>query len=129
MTTPPRLLIVDDEALITFSMRRYFQALGFEVDCAAELTEAERLVSGQCYDVVIADLRLTGLGSVEGLDLIEFVRNRCARTRAILLTSYGSPEIEAAARQRGADAMILKPKALPDLAQVVISLLDDMERP
>src|SRR5262245_219478 len=74
MTTPSRLLIVDDEALITFSMRRYFQAQGFEVDCAAELPDAERLVTDRCYDVVIADLRLSGLGSVEGLDLIDFVR-------------------------------------------------------
>jgi DNA-binding NtrC family response regulator len=120
-----RLLIVDDEALITFSMRRYFMAQGFEVDCAAELEEAEKLVEAACYDAVIADLRLSGLGSTEGLELIAFVRAKCPGTRAILLTSYGSPEVEAAARDRGAHAVILKPKPLPDLAQVVVSLLEE----
>lgn len=118
-----RLLIVDDEPLITFSMRRYFEAHSFDVDCATDLEDAERRVAATAYDVVIADLRLTGVGSVEGLDLIAFVQERCPRTRTILLTAYGSPEIEKSALSRGAAAMIVKPKALPDLAQVVMSLL------
>jgi CheY-like chemotaxis protein len=93
MTPRPRLLIVDDEPLISFSMGRFFQAEGFHVDCASELDEAQRLVAAGGYDVVIADLRLTGAGSTEGLDLIAFASHRSPRTRAILLTSYGSPEI------------------------------------
>ena len=120
-----RLLIVDDEPLIAFSMRRYFEAHAFQVDCASDLEDAEGKVAAGCYDVVIADLRLTGVGSVEGLDLIEFVRERCPQTRTVLLTAYGSPEIEKSALSRGASAMIVKPKALPDLAQMVMSLLAD----
>jgi DNA-binding response OmpR family regulator len=122
--TRPRLLIVDDEPLISFSMGRFFEAHGFQVDCAAELVDAERLAATGAYDVVIADLRLTGVDSAEGLDLIAFIHERSPRTRSILLTAYGTPEIEREARRRGADAMIVKPKALPDLAQVVIGLLD-----
>jgi DNA-binding NtrC family response regulator len=124
----PRLLIVEDEALITFSMRRYFSAHGFEVDCAAELGEAETLVESRHYDVVIADLRLSGADGTEGMDLIAFVRDKSPSARTILLTSYGSPEVAAAARSRGATAVILKPKPLPDLAQVVMSLLENQPR-
>ena len=120
----PRLLIVEDEALITFSLRRYFCAQGFEVDCATELGEAQALVEGRRYDVVIADLRLGGAGGTEGLDLLAFVSDKSPASRSILLTSYGSPEVTAAARSRGASAVILKPKPLPDLAQVVMSLLE-----
>lgn len=120
----PRLLIVDDEALITFSMRRYFTSQGFEVDCAEQLDDAEALVDAFHYDVVIADLRLTGIGGSEGLDLISFVRSKSPAARTVLLTSYGTPEIEAEARARGADVVILKPKPLPDLAQVVWSLIE-----
>ncbi|HZM49923.1 MAG TPA: response regulator [Vicinamibacteria bacterium] len=123
MTPRPRLLIVDDEPLISSSMGRFFQAEGFHVDCASELDEAQRLVAAGGYDVLIADLRLTGAGSTEGLDLIAFASHRSPRTRAILLTSYGSPEIEREALRRGAHAMIVKPKALPELAEVVASLL------
>jgi two-component system response regulator RegA len=117
-----RLLVVDDEALISFAMRRYFRGLGCDVDCAAELPEAERLLRERCYDVVIADLRLSGLGSTEGLDVLVATRDRCPDARSILLTSYGSPEIEAAAHASGAAAMILKPLALPRLAELVAGL-------
>ena len=120
-----RLLVVDDEALITFAMSRYFRALGFEVDCASEQAEAERLLAERCYDVVIADLRLSGLGSTEGLHVIAGARERCPRARAVLLTSYGSPAIESAARSCGAAATILKPIALPQLAEVVSGLVRD----
>jgi two-component system, NtrC family, response regulator PilR len=118
-----RLLVVDDEALISFAMRRFFHAHGFEVDCASELPEARRLIAERCYDMVIADLRLSGLGSTEGLDVIDWARARCPAARSILLTSYGSPAIEATARSRGAAAMILKPLALERLLAVVSGLL------
>jgi two-component system NtrC family response regulator len=124
MTPPPRLLIVDDEPLISFSMGRYFQGEGFHVDCASDLERAQQLVAAGDYDVVIADLRLTGAGSTEGLDLITFASERSPRTRAILLTSYGSPEIELEARRRGAHAMMVKPQALPELAGVVARLIE-----
>jgi DNA-binding NtrC family response regulator len=124
-----RLLIVEDEVLITFAMRRYFLAQGFEVDCASELDDAETLVASRPYDVVIADLRLSGAGGTEGLDLLAFVREKSPAARTILLTSYGSPEVAAAAHSRGAAAVILKPKPLPDLAQVVMSLLDLQSKP
>jgi DNA-binding NtrC family response regulator len=118
-----RLLVVDDEALISFAMRRFFQAQGFEVDCASELAGARRLLTERCYDLVIADLRLSGIGSTEGLDVVAWTTEHCPGARSILLTSYGSPAIEAAARSRGAAAMILKPIALPELADILSDLV------
>lgn len=120
-----RLLLVDDEALITFAMRRFFQAHGFEVDCASELAAAQLLLSERCYDVVIADLRLSGLGSTEGLSVIAWARDHCPAARTILLTSYGSPEIEAEARSCGVSAAILKPMPLAQLLEIVTGLVRD----
>jgi DNA-binding response OmpR family regulator len=40
----PRLLVVDDEESICFSMSEYFSLHGFEVDTAREIDEAEKLV-------------------------------------------------------------------------------------
>jgi len=121
----PRLLIVEDEESIAFAMKRYFTGRGFLVDCAREREEAEALVANKRYAVVIADLRLTGVHGAEGLDIIGYVRERCPWARTILLTAYGSPEVEAEARSRGVDAVIRKPKPLPDLAQVVFGLLQE----
>lgn len=124
---PPRLLILEDEEWIAFSMKRYFLKRGFAVDCASELEEAEALVSNVRYDLVIADLRLTGVHGAEGLDMIGFVREHAPWTRTILLTAYGSPEVEAEARRRGVDAFVRKPRPLPDLAELALGLIESAE--
>jgi DNA-binding response OmpR family regulator len=118
-----RLLIVDDEESILLALQEYFTSYGFLVDCARELEEAEALLSRIAYALVIADLRLTGVYGIEGLQLIGFVREHSPTTRVILLTAYGTPEIEREARRLGVDAFIYKPKPLPELAQVVHGLL------
>jgi two-component system, response regulator, stage 0 sporulation protein F len=120
---PHRLLIVDDEEPILLAMEEYFRTVGYDVDCVRELEEAEALLSKLRYALVVADLRLTGIYGVEGLELVGYIRQRCPHTRMILLTAYGTPEIEAEARRLGVDAFIYKPKPLPELAQIVFALL------
>lgn len=118
-----RMLVIDDEDAIRFAAKEYFEAQGFQVDCAQELEEAEALLSNLKYAIVIADLRLTGIYGTEGLSLVGFVRERCPGTRIILLTAYGSPEIEQEARRLGVDCFLRKPKPLPDVAQIALGLL------
>ena len=51
----PRLLIVDDEESICFSMSEYFSLHGFKVDTARETEEAEKLIESTEYRVIIQD--------------------------------------------------------------------------
>jgi len=118
-----RLLLVDDEESILFAMREYFMTYGYDVDCACELEEAEALVVKYRYDLIVADLRLTGIYGAEGLELVSLVKERAPRTHVILLTAYGSPEIEMEARRLGVASFLHKPKPLPDVAQIVFGLL------
>ena len=118
-----RILIVDDEQFIVLAMRKYFEALGYEVDSAHELEEAQALLANRPYDLVIADLRLTGIGGVEGLQIVSDIHQRCARTRVILLSAFGTPEIERESYNRGADAFLRKPKAMREIATVASALL------
>lgn len=122
--TKRRILIVDDEDLIVMAMRKYFEGLGFLVDGAFELEEAQALLANYQYDLVIADLRLTGIGGVEGLQIVSDVHQRCANTRVVLLSAYGTPEIERESYNRGADAFLHKPKAMMEIAHVARTLLD-----
>jgi CheY-like chemotaxis protein len=52
------------------------------------------------------------------------VHQRNPDTRIVVLTSYGSPEAEAEARNAGADAFLRKPKPLSQVAQVVQGLIE-----
>jgi CheY-like chemotaxis protein len=119
-----KILIVDDEELIVLAMRKYFEGLGYSVDSAHELEEAQALLANRRYDLVIADLRLTGIGGVEGLQIVSDIHQRCADTRVILLSAYGTPEIERESYNRGADAFLHKPKSMMEIASVAVNLLE-----
>lgn len=118
-----RLLIIDDEEAILFAMRAYFTRRGYAVDCAREQRQAEELLAAGEYAVVIADLRLTGTHGAEGLEILGLVRERWPRTRLVLLTAYGSSELETEALRRGADAFLHKPQSLPDVERLVAGLV------
>jgi len=119
-----KLLVVDDEESICFSMREYFSQHGFKVDTAREIEEAEGLIKGTDYQVIIQDLRLGVDQRQEGIEIIKLVHEQNPETRIVVLTSYGSPEVEAEARRAGADAFLRKPKPLSQVAQVVQGLIE-----
>jgi DNA-binding response OmpR family regulator len=120
---PLPILIVDDEEAILFAMREYFTTLGYHVDCAQELEEAKTLLAQVQYALAILDLRLTGSHGTEGLELVEYARQRYPSTQVIILTAYGSPETKLEALRRGADVFLHKRRSLPEVAQVVFELL------
>ena len=124
----PRLLIVDDEESICFSMSEYFSFHGYDVDTARETEDAEKLLESTEYKVVIQDLRVGKNGNPEGLDMIKMIRAQNPQTRIIVLTAYGSAEMEAEARSSGADAFLRKPKPLSEVAQVVEGLIETPAR-
>jgi DNA-binding response OmpR family regulator len=118
---PPRLLVVDDEPDILFALRDFFSGRGWEVDCAADRDEAGALVAARPYALLLVDLRLSG--PTDGLDLVALARQRRPAIRIVVLTAYGSPEVEAVARGLGADAFLAKPLPLPELARISAGLL------
>lgn len=121
---PRKLLVVDDEESICFSMSEYFSQHGYKVDTAREMEEAEGLLKKTEYKVIIQDLRLGAARHPDGIEIIKMVHQRNPDTRIVVLTSYGSPEAEAEARNAGADAFLRKPKPLSQVAQVVQGLIE-----
>jgi DNA-binding NtrC family response regulator len=118
-----RILIVEDERLIAMALRRALSLS--EVDYRVEVCDSaeaalERL-GDTCFDLLISDFRLPGMN---GLELIERVRQLSPGTRSILITGFGSPQIEEQAR-RLADAYITKPFHLGDIIQVVRRILGE----
>lgn len=104
----PRLLLVEDEEQTLLAMQRYFTTQGFDVDCAQDLEEALASIDAAGYALVITDLRLTGTHGVEGLEIVSHVRRRRPETKVLILTAYGTPEVETEARRRGADEFLYK---------------------
>ncbi|MBA3522885.1 MAG: response regulator [Gemmatimonadales bacterium] len=116
------LLIVEDRPTISFALSDYFATRGWDVECAASVSEAEAILLRRKVTVLIADLSLSQPGSIDGLELTRQVRRHWPRTRTIILTAYGTPEVELTARRIGVDAFLHKPAPLAELARVADAL-------
>jgi len=124
-----RLLVVDDEESICFSLKEYFTLQGYLVDTARHLEDAEQLIEATDYDVVIEDLGLGPAQSPDGLEMIKFIRHHNSHARIVVLTAYGSAEMEKKTLSWGADAFLRKPKPLSHVAQVIQGLIESNLKP
>lgn len=119
-----RMLIVDDELSIRFSLKKFFDRRSFVVDVAATSAEARTRLASDRYDVVILDIRLEAAsGDTSGLDLIDFVRARSPQARIVVLSGYLSPETMERARELRADLILNKPQPLAQLETAIKEIL------
>jgi response regulator RpfG family c-di-GMP phosphodiesterase len=58
-------------------------------------------------------------------EIVRYALERSPSTRSILLTAYGTSEIEKAAYAGGVNAYLSKPKPLHEIAGIVAKLLQD----
>ncbi len=124
MGTKTRILIVEDEEKIAYTLARALRRASdndFVVEIQNSPLDAIELFKTQGFDLVITDQRMPGMS---GLELIAHVRREYPDTRAILITGFGSPEIEAEAR-RLADGYLTKPFNLPDVLRLVQDVIRD----
>ncbi len=123
-----RLLVVDDEESIRFSMEEYFTHHGYAVETAKEVEQAERMIKTGKFEVIIQDLRLGTTKNPDGLTIIRLAHECSPETRIVVLTAYGSHEVEIEAKASGADAFLRKPLPLSQVAQVVRGLIESPRR-
>jgi ActR/RegA family two-component response regulator len=119
----PALLLVDDEPVVLFAMRAYFEGRGFAVDCVESLADALGRVRHTPYAAVVSDLRLSGSEGEEGLELLRELRAGSSATPFVLLTGFGTPAATAEAARFRASAVLTKPRPLAEIAAVVLALL------
>jgi DNA-binding NtrC family response regulator len=96
------VLLVDDEPSILDALRPLLEMEGLDVAASRTLDEAIGALNEESFDVVLADLSLSGAGGREGLDLAEWIRRERPAVDVVLLTAYGGRDVEEEARRRGA---------------------------
>ncbi|MET0285937.1 MAG: sigma-54 dependent transcriptional regulator [Polyangiales bacterium] len=112
----PRILVVDDDAALRFTLRGTLEDAGYAVDEAADGALAlAKIDAGGSYHLVLSDLRMP---NVDGLSLLERVRER-GGPRLILITAHGSERAAVEAMKRGAYDYFRKPFESDELLAVV----------
>jgi two-component system OmpR family response regulator len=113
--------VLDDEEAILWPVAKFFRGLGWDVVACEDAAEAEELLETQEFAMVVLDLALSPFGR-EGLDVLRAVRRHRPRLPVVILSANVSPEVEVQANELGAGAVLKKPLALTNLAQVVLAL-------
>jgi DNA-binding NtrC family response regulator len=119
---PHKILIVDDESATVFGLKALLETGDVEVLTAVNAQTAKKLLRGEKIDIMLSDIRLSGTLDAEGLDLLEFVKQNCQKTRVILMTGYGDPAIMQKAFDMGASFYFEKPVELNVLSRAIHDL-------
>lgn len=120
-----RVLIVDDEREFLASLAKVLSRRGMEVITAQTGEEGLALLSGECPDVAVVDIRMPGMG---GLRLLSMVRELDDPAEVILLTGHASEESLEAGRKEGAFAYLTKPQDVDELAERIRSAAERCRR-
>jgi DNA-binding NtrC family response regulator len=114
--TPPRILVVDDERLVRWSVAETLTARGYEVVEAADARSAmQEFGAGDTTDLVLLDLRLPDSAD---LRVLACIRRKAPEIPVILMTAFATREIVEEAMLLGA-SVVTKPFDLNDLAMAV----------
>jgi DNA-binding response OmpR family regulator len=121
----PRLLLVDDDGVITDALAPMLRREGFDVTVAADGERALAEVSAREPDVVVLDVMLPGL---DGRAVLRELRAAGRTVPVVLLTSVGEAGERARALDEGADDYLNKPFDPGELVSRVRAILRRVER-
>jgi DNA-binding response OmpR family regulator len=123
-----RILLVDDDLAVLLTLKAVLELHGFEVETAANTTEAFARLESGVYHMVISDLRMET--EEAGLEVIRAARRQSYEPATALLTAY-PPNGDHWSGEHS-ESLLVKPLGTSDLLRQVEALLvqraDQQER-
>jgi len=114
-----RILVYDDEPVILDLLGLVLSREGYDVTTTPCDEEAFGLMSGQRFDLAVADV---GLRPSNGCRLVKVIRDVSPETAIVAITAYPAKEVVRFAREH-AQAFLEKPFALSEFLTVVRTAL------
>ncbi len=112
----PRVLVVDDDAGVRYTIRELLESLGLTIEEAADGVSALAATERESFDVVITDLRMPAM---DGMTLLRRLIERSPRPRVVMITAHGSERQAVDAMKLGAYDYLKKPFENDDLIAIV----------
>lgn len=107
-----KILIVDDEKLMRISLESQLKKEGYNVKSTDNALDGLRMVKSEEYDVVVTDLRLSGMS---GMDFLKEIKKYNQEIIVVIMTAYGTLESAVSAIKEGAYDYIAKPFSTDEL--------------
>ncbi len=114
-----KILIAEDESRVAQALSRALslpEGGGYFIESFGSGDEALARLRENHFDLLITDMRMPGMS---GLELIAACREISPTTGSILITAFGSTEIETQSRRLAVDAYLTKPFSMRSFVQVV----------
>ncbi|MHC4731235.1 MAG: sigma-54-dependent transcriptional regulator, partial [Planctomycetota bacterium] len=118
------ILIAEDEELLRQSLAGLLEEEGYEILQAADGKAAYEQIVERPVDLVLTDIRMP---EMDGLALLERIRQTAPETPVILMTAYGTVESAISALRAGGWDYLLKPVQFDDLLAKVRHALEFRE--
>ncbi|MGQ9687175.1 MAG: sigma-54-dependent transcriptional regulator [Desulfobaccales bacterium] len=117
----PRILVVDDEAVVRTGITQVLSRQKLEVMTAQDGSEALERMASKPAQVVLLDIKMPGL---DGREVLKILRREYPATQVIMITGY--PDIEGAVEcmKLGAADYLVKPFRLDELETLVNKALE-----
>ena len=115
-----KLLLVEDEKLLSKSIAKGLTMLGYAVDCAYDGEEALYLYELNEYDLMILDLNLPKL---DGMEVLRRIRAQDADFRILILSARNSLDDKITGLDSGSNDYLTKPFEFAELEARIRSLL------
>ena len=114
-----RILIAEDDSILTDGLTRSLRNNGYAVDAVSDGMAADSALAAQEFDLLILDL---GLPKLSGLEVLRKLRARNSLLPVMILTAADSIEQRVKGLDLGADDYMAKPFALSELEARVRAL-------
>src|SRR6476619_6824148 len=108
-----KILFVDDEPGIRFTLPAILERVGFEVVAAASVPEALSIIGSQQFDVLISDLNIGNPG--DGFTVVSAMRRTQPDAVTFILTGYPAFETALEAIRQQVDDYLVKPADVEEL--------------
>lgn len=113
-----RVLVVDDEPLIRWSLAETLAEMGHVVVEAGDGASAIRaLGEGEPFDAVVLDYRLPDSND---LNLLTTIRRIAPQAAVVMMTAFGTAEVTSGAIRLGAYRVVAKPFEMHEMAELVM---------
>ncbi|MCK6542020.1 response regulator [bacterium] len=113
-----KVLIVDDEEDLTWSISKNLSKDkdSFDLICVNNAQEALNVLSQLPVDLVVSDIKMPGMS---GLELLVKIKETYSTTKVIIMTAFGSAEVQREATDRGSLYYIEKPFEIEELRTLI----------
>ncbi len=121
MSDQSLVLIVEDDASVSWALEQAISSEGYLVNTAADAKQARRKIKQERPDIVLTDVRMPG---ESGLDLLSDLNKQYPSLPVVVMTAHGTMETAIEAVKRGAFDYLIKPLDLDKVYDVLSRVCD-----